>query len=329
MSDAETTAQQDLPLISIVMPAYNEERHLPAALTALAALDYPRDRFEVVLVDNGSTDRTVVVASGFAERLNLRVVSKLGGSIADVRNFGASLSRGNILVFLDCDCVVPRHWLRAGASIGSQNMVWGAYYSTPASAGWVSTVWEQFQARQVEGPVPFIPSGNLWLYKSSFEEIGKFSAAQQTSEDVELCNRARQHGLRVEAYPDLSVLHYGVPEGLRRFYLQNRWHGKHVLKMFVSNLPRLTYLPLLALSFYVAVFSLVTLVGLGMALYFLRPLLFLVPLLLLLLPALMLAFAKAIPRGRPSAIPQLFVLYATYLLARAAALVQSSVPRHR
>ena len=327
--DTSPPKSGQVPLVSVVMPAFNEERHIQRSLTALAGQTYPRDRFEVILVDNGSTDGTVTVARGFEDRLNLRVVSWSGGSIADVRNHGASLASGEVLAFLDSDCFTRPNWLQDAVRHGSPDLLWGAHYLVPDDGTWVGKIWGEFQAKEKQGPASFIPSSNLILHRSSFQTIGRFGGSFETSEDVELSLRARRHGLQIVAFPDLAVFHAGTPRTLKHFYLQNRWHGKHVVRMFLANLPRLTHLPLLSLSLYVLVMFWASWLGALLALVYHRMLLLVWPVVLLLMPALLLAMGKTVRQQRPRAMPRLFVLYVTYLLARAAALLQPPTRSHR
>ena len=97
--------------ISIIIPALNEEKMIGRCLESLTRLAYARDRFEVLVVDNGSRDRTVAIAESFKERLNLKVLQQAGVRISALRNLGARAASGDILAFLDADCLAPTDWL--------------------------------------------------------------------------------------------------------------------------------------------------------------------------------------------------------------------------
>src|SRR5262245_50422661 len=99
------------PFISVIIPVYNDTERLRTCLTALADQTYPRDRYEVIVVDNGSTipPRSLVESFPgfvFAEE------SKPGSYAA--RNRGLQIARGDVLAFTDSDCIPDRHWLAAG-----------------------------------------------------------------------------------------------------------------------------------------------------------------------------------------------------------------------
>lgn len=326
--------QSDLPsnvspkAITVVLPAFNEAKHIRRTLEALCEQTLPAHEFEAIVVDNGSTDGTVTIAREFAERLSIQVVTKTG-RISAVRNYGASLACGQVLAFLDADCTTSRDWLERSLALGRPCCVWGAHYLVPVDSTWVGRVWAEYQARPQEGPASFIPGSNLFMHTADFVAIGGFGEDLETSEDVELSQRARRNGMSVLAYPSLAVYHEGTPQTLRHFYRQNRWHGTTVLRIFLKNLPSTTNLPLVALSIYTLLLFWATLL-----LWLSAPLSGHVRLALgatglLLFPALLLSAAKVFTTKKVADLAPLFVLYLTYLLARAASITKLSKRNHR
>lgn len=108
--------QQDdtLPLVTLIVPAFNEEPVIEHALRSLLELDYPD--YEIIVVDDGSTDATYELASRIARnslRVPLRVVSKRNGGKADALNTGIALARGEFVVCMDGDTKLSRNALRA------------------------------------------------------------------------------------------------------------------------------------------------------------------------------------------------------------------------
>src|SRR5215475_9251882 len=97
--------------ISIIIPALNEEKMIGRCLESLTKLAFARDRFEVLVVDNGSRDKTLMIVESFKDRLNLRVLQQAGVRISALRNLGARAAAGDILAFLDADCLAPTDWL--------------------------------------------------------------------------------------------------------------------------------------------------------------------------------------------------------------------------
>ena len=96
------------PLLSVVIPAYNAAATLPDCLRTLNSQSLPRDRFEVIVVDDGSDDNTAELA----ERGGARLVRSQRGGNAVARNLGNQAAAGEWVAFTDADCLVTRHWLR-------------------------------------------------------------------------------------------------------------------------------------------------------------------------------------------------------------------------
>lgn len=95
-------------LISVVVPAYNAAVHIHQCLDSLLALDYSKDRLEILVVDNGSTDHTLSIVKTYPVR---SLVETQRGAAA-ARNSAAMLARGEILAFTDADCVVDVNWAK-------------------------------------------------------------------------------------------------------------------------------------------------------------------------------------------------------------------------
>jgi cellulose synthase/poly-beta-1,6-N-acetylglucosamine synthase-like glycosyltransferase len=117
---AQPCDESVLPFVSIVIPARNEEHRIGRCLDSLTALDYPADRFEIIVVNDRSTDRTQQVASSYQHTLPmLRIVP-----IEDVRegnlrgkagalDVGIASARGELVLLTDADCAVHPQWVRA------------------------------------------------------------------------------------------------------------------------------------------------------------------------------------------------------------------------
>ncbi len=94
--------------VSVIIPTFNEENYLRETLERLVNQSVPRTKYEIVVVDNKSTDKTVKIARKYADKV---VVSSKRESIARLRNVGAKLSQGNILAFIDADVLVDRGFI--------------------------------------------------------------------------------------------------------------------------------------------------------------------------------------------------------------------------
>ncbi len=102
-----------LPLVSVLIPMRNEERYIEGCLRSLAQQDYPRERFEVLVLDGASSDRSRQLVKEFAEReeLNLRLLDNPGRTTARALNIGIAQASGDIIVRVDAHCAVDPRFL--------------------------------------------------------------------------------------------------------------------------------------------------------------------------------------------------------------------------
>jgi glycosyltransferase involved in cell wall biosynthesis len=224
--------------MSVIIPALNEEAMIGKCLESLAESHYPLDAIEVILVDNGSTDRTLEIARSFSTRLRLTILQRPGVNISALRNLGAAAAKGEVLAFLDADCAVPANWIENAASnVASDSAgVIGGNITVPEDSGWVARTWFQVAYAPKDGEVAYVPSGNMLMKSSTFMQIGGFNESIKTSEDCELCFRARGEGFTVREISALTVIHWRTPQTLKEFYRREAWHGEHVAKVFFQNI---------------------------------------------------------------------------------------------
>src|SRR5438270_12039656 len=223
--------------ISIIIPALNEEKMIGRCLESLTRLAFARDRFEVLVVDNGSRDNTLAIVESFTDRLNLKVLQQAGVRISALRNLGARTASGDILAFLDADCLAAPDWLDRIFALTSDNGagVLGAHYLLPEDSSWVGRTWHRYQEASKSGEVSHVPAGALIMRREDFLKLGGFDESIQTNEDYELCERARAGGMAVRAVPEMSVVHLGTAQSLPVFFRKQAWHGTHVVKVFLRN----------------------------------------------------------------------------------------------
>jgi glycosyltransferase involved in cell wall biosynthesis len=94
-------------MISVIVPSFNEEERIDGCLASLVKQTFPRDRYEIIVVDGGSRDNTRVIAEKYADTVFIQTSPKVGGA----RNDGALKARGDILVTTDADTYLPPDWL--------------------------------------------------------------------------------------------------------------------------------------------------------------------------------------------------------------------------
>ena len=209
--------------VSIIIPAKNEEKYLPLCLDSIQRLDYPKEAMEVIVVDNGSTDRTREIAQLFGATL-LRDDTK---HVSGLRNFGAKSAKGEILAFLDADCMVEADWLRAAARYFDENDVvaWGAPPGIPENATWVQSSWYLIRKKKmVIQEVDWLESMNLFVEKVIFLKAGGFNENLITCEDVDFSYRLASHG-KIVADTSIRAIHLGEAATLGQFWRKELWRG--------------------------------------------------------------------------------------------------------
>ncbi|MGB9120660.1 MAG: glycosyltransferase [Candidatus Angelobacter sp.] len=310
--------------ISIIIPALNEEKMIGRCLESLTKLVFARDRFEVLVIDNGSRDRTLAIADSFKDRLNLKVLQQAGVHISALRNLGARAATGDILAFLDADCLAPADWLDQMLVLAPANGagVLGAHYLLPEDSSWVGRTWHRYQEAPKSGEVSHVPAGDLIMRREDFLKLGGFDETIQTNEDYELCERARKAGMDVRAFPQIGVIHLGTAQSLRVFFRKQAWHGTHVIKVFLRDVFRSHNRKAVFFAAYTLLSLLAVSAGVAWALAWHGP--WLLPAAgcaALCLPPTALAVRHVLSSGRYSDFFPLFALYLTYGIARAKALL--------
>jgi GT2 family glycosyltransferase len=200
------------PRISVVVASYNGDRTLKACLESLQRLNYPD--YEVILVDDGSTDTTHEIAFLHPSVRCVRHPTNLGLSAA--RNSGIAAANGEIIAFTDSDCRADPDWLYylAGefstgeyAGVGGPNLlppedsaVAAAVMASPGGPAHV-----MLTDRQAE----HIPGCNMAFFKLALAEIGGFDPVfRRAGDDVDVCWRLQQAGYKIGFSPGAFVWHY-------------------------------------------------------------------------------------------------------------------------
>lgn len=306
--------------ISVIIPAFNSQDYIRSCLDAVFSQDYPADSFEVIVVDNGSVDQTLELV----KRHRAKIVSTSSISISRSRNLGAQEARGEIFVFLDSDCEVPKNWLRTAEDLFSREEVSaaGCWYELPEQASFWARTWEvcMRHRRHFTGKTMWVPSCGLFVRKTVFEEIGGFSEGMSTSEDVDLCRRIRDTGRLIFSKAELAVRHLRNPRTLADFFRKEKWRGEGVILDFLCRLPKIKLNKALAFVFVNLLLLVCCFTGLMIWLSGGSPLLCLVSSGIFFMIPLMLSFRTvAFSQDWPQIFP-LAILFFTYGMARTCSL---------
>jgi GT2 family glycosyltransferase len=222
------------PRYSVVVPTYQRAVSLARCLDALAAQTLGRDRFEVVVVDDGSTEPPRAVVSRAARSLDVRLIEQQNAGPAAARNSGARAARGEYVVFTDDDCRPDPDWLRAidatatrypGCAVGGRvvNALGDGLCST-ASQLLIEFLYDYYNVDETGGR--FFITSNLALPIESFHRIGGFDVSfpLAAAEDRDLCDRWQEAGLAM-VYCEEAVIHHAHALDVRAFCRQHFNYG--------------------------------------------------------------------------------------------------------
>lgn len=203
------------PFLSVIVPAHQGGVVLRRSLAALQASDLPRVAWEMIVVDDGSTDETSLVAAQFAN-----VVVTLPGAPhgpAYGRNRGAEVSRGEVLVFVDADVCVHPATLRRFAALFAADpglaAAFGSYDDRPSAPGLVSqfrNLMHHHVHQCSPGEAETFWAGCGAVRREAFRAVGMFDEwhyARPQIEDIELGRRLRRDRLRILLSPEIQCTH--------------------------------------------------------------------------------------------------------------------------
>ena len=210
--------------LSFIVPARNEAGLIAAAIENIRAFAPSETSWELIIVDNGSTDGTADIARSYSEAWLL----KAQGSVGAARNIGAARAQGSILVFLDADVRLTASWRSAIGGVLSEllvspRLVTGSTVGIPPRPSIIERYWFYPATRT---PRRYVNSGHLIIGQQFFRELGGFDARLVTGEDFELCTRACANGGEVRDSRALEVVHLGFPKTLAQFARRELWHGQ-------------------------------------------------------------------------------------------------------
>lgn len=307
------------PIITLVIPAFNESKMIARTFPYIKELDYDPELLELILVDNGSTDGTPEVAGTFG----FRVIYAPGKTIAQMRNLGARNGKGDLIAFLDADCIACSEWFRKGVShLADPGIcaVGTVAAPPPAEATWVERNWQLLSStagcdrvRNVE----WLSSFNLLVRRSAFEKVGGFAEDLVTCEDSDLGHKLKREG-RLILDGTMKTVHLRDSKTIREFIRREYWRGKGNLKSFFRHrssfreLPSLL-LPLVYSALFFALFPIVV-IARRAGWWLLPP----VGLFVLGAPFLMIA-RKSVPLRYVVRLKGPYLLSALYLLSRGCA----------
>lgn len=228
--------------ISILIIAFNAEKTLPQCLQSLMELNFPHDRLEIVVVDNASTDKTPEIIKSYP----VKYVYEPQRNRARARNTAIKASDGDVVAFIDADCIADKEWLHYLVPHFYGNELIGAV------AGRLNSIPENLVERYIAyrgildqkkmlapgrccSP-PFAVTANLAIRRQVFEKIGLFDADNLpiAGEDADFCWRMQWAGFKL-VYEPRAVVWHKHRSSLRQLFSQTAGYGFGNVSLFAKH----------------------------------------------------------------------------------------------
>ena len=223
------------PFFYVIVPKHRRPQQLATCLASLAKLEYPGDRFEVIVVDDGGGGALDAVVATVRDSLPVTLLRQPHVGPSGARNAGAVKAKGEYLIFTADDCMPAVNWLstlamRAVAEPDSAvggaiiNALPDNHYST-ATHLLIEYLYSYYNA--LPGAAKFFTPNNLAVPTDRYHAIGGFneSFVRATGEDREFCDRWTRHGYRMRYAPEVIVTH-AHPLTFRAFLRQHFNYGR-------------------------------------------------------------------------------------------------------
>lgn len=193
----------------MIIPTHNSESTIGHCLRSLTSQSYPREQFEIIVVDDGSKDNTVNLAHGAGADLVIETEPCFQGK---ARNRGAKQANGKILAFIDSDCEAKKGWLETiEKELRTCQAIGGVVVNANKHSliAWAEYLIEfsDFNEYKNRSIVNFVPSCNQVCLKDVFLDVGGFPETR-LSEDVFLGYSLQKSGIKIVFVPELQVRHF-------------------------------------------------------------------------------------------------------------------------
>jgi GT2 family glycosyltransferase len=216
---------ESLPSVSIIIPVYNAEKTLKLCLDSLTALDYPREKMEIICTDNGSRDASPRIIKEYDAIL----VSEAKRSSYAARNRGIKSASHELIAFTDADCVVDKNWLKNGVRLMMKE--------------WADVVGGAVLPYRLDNPVErfankngvldsekafhenkYLPTACMFTRRSVLEEVDCFDEDLISGGDLDFCWKCHLRDFKM-AYSKEIVVSHMHRTNLRGLFAQNFKYG--------------------------------------------------------------------------------------------------------
>ncbi len=229
---SDSNANTVLRSVAIVVPCFNEEKTIAATLSSLLLLDYPHEKLEIVVVDDGSSDRTLEIAQTYTNDARVRVFHKENGGKFTAMNFALERTSAELIGCLDADSIVESAALRKIMPVFENPLVAaatpGIHVKEPATVlqhmqnvEYRLSVFNRFALASLGSA--FITPGPFSLFRAAvIRDLGAWRHGHAT-EDMEMALRIQDAGFLIANVPE-AIVHTGTPATFPALFRQRvRW----------------------------------------------------------------------------------------------------------
>ncbi len=206
----------DLPFVSIIIPVRNRPKDISACLKSLEELDYPKEKIEIIVVDDASNDNTPEIIRNFPEVRFIPLTEHSQASFC--RNRAAQTAKGEILAFIDSDCLADPCWLRelvpafGDKSLGGLGGLVDSYYNEKSLDQYEKVrsslkIGSWFKRSMAEEQFFYVPFCNFLVRRELFLKLNGLKEELHVGEDVDFCWRLQDSGAILEYRPVGRVFH--------------------------------------------------------------------------------------------------------------------------
>jgi len=223
---------KDYPKVSIIVPAYNEEENIEKTIKSLLELDYPKDKLEIIIVDDGSKDRTYEIAKKYESDI-IKVYRKENGGKASALNYGIKRASGDFIVTLDADSIVPKDALKKMLEYFDEEDVMIVVPAIQITE--VKNFWQRLQSIEYSynnflrlifdrlNSLHVAPGPFSVFRREFFEKVGYFDEKNLT-EDMEIAMRCQAYGYKIRYCPEV-LIKTKAPDNFKSLLRQRlRWY---------------------------------------------------------------------------------------------------------
>lgn len=206
----ETKLTEALPFVSVIIPVYNDPKRIGITIEALLNQTYPSEKYEIIIVDNGSDDNTKETVKKYPVRLFEETLTR---SSYAARNKGIEQAKGKILAFTDSDCKPRENWIEKGVEAlkeADASLAGGKacfQFTDKKGAAQFYDACNHIQTEESIQKRKVAYTANLFVKAEVFEDVGKFPGNFSSGGDVYFTFRASSAGYRIVYAPNAIIEH--------------------------------------------------------------------------------------------------------------------------